>query len=94
MVRNTTRSWLNTGRNVVCDNFFTSIPLAEDLLQQHTTILGTLRQNKPEIPPEMKPNNGREGKSSIFAFSENPAHTCILRSNKRKGYDSSLHRAY
>lgn len=71
VVRNTTRPWLNTGRNVVCDNFFTSIPLAEDLLQEHTTILGTLRQNKPEIPPEMKPNNGREEKSSIFAFSGN-----------------------
>ena len=32
--------------------------------------------------------------SSIFAFSGNRAHTCILHSNKRKGCDNSFHRAW
>ena len=32
--------------NVICDKPFTSVPLAEDLLLQHTTIAGTLRKNK------------------------------------------------
>jgi len=71
VVMNTTAPWHNTGRNIVCDNFFTSIPLAEELLQKHTTIVGTLRQNKPEIPPQMKPNNNRPEKTSIFGFSGN-----------------------
>ncbi|KAI4804290.1 hypothetical protein KUCAC02_025921 [Chaenocephalus aceratus] len=45
----------HTGRNITMDNFFTSIPLAEKLLEKNLTLVGTLRQNKPDIPPVMKP---------------------------------------
>ena len=71
VVLNTTGPWLRSGRNVVCDNLFTSIPLAENLLQQHTTIVGTLRCNKAEIPPEMQPANNRPEHSSLFGFAGN-----------------------
>lgn len=41
-----------SGRNIMCDNWFSSIPLAEDLLNNHNlTIVGTLSKNKREIPP-------------------------------------------
>lgn len=59
------------GRNITMDNFFTSIPLAEKLLEKNLTLVGTLRQNKPDIPPVMKPNKLREKYSSKFGFCGN-----------------------
>lgn len=71
VVKNTTGPWLRSGRNIVCDNFFTSVPLAEELLLEHTTIVGTMRKNKAEIPPEMQANNQRPIGSSMFGFAGN-----------------------
>ncbi|XP_032420180.1 piggyBac transposable element-derived protein 4-like [Xiphophorus hellerii] len=53
------------------DNFFTSVPLAEKLLKNNLTIVGTLRQNKPDIPSIMKPSKSRELHSSEFGFHGN-----------------------
>lgn len=53
------------------DNFFTSVPLAEKLLEKNLTIVGTLRQNKRDIPPVMKPSKLREKYSSEFGFNGN-----------------------
>lgn len=62
---------LNTGRNVTMDNYFTSVPLAQDLVTNHrTTIVGTLRKNKREIPPELLDIKVRPPHSSMFAFSK------------------------
>ena len=62
------RPILTTGRNITTDNWYTSIEIAEALLAKDTTIVGTLKKNKPQIPPEMLPNKTREEKSSIFGF--------------------------
>ncbi|KAJ4937983.1 hypothetical protein JOQ06_002610, partial [Pogonophryne albipinna] len=50
------------------DNFFTSIPLAEKLLEKNLTIVGTLRQKKPDIAPVMKLSKLREKHSSESGF--------------------------
>ena len=71
VVRNTIGPWLRSGRNIVCYNFFTSVPLAEELLLEHTTVFGTLRKTKAEIPLEMQANNERPERSSVFGFAEN-----------------------
>ena len=44
------------GYNVTCDNFFTNKDLAQQLLQQRTTIIGTIRPNRCELPPPKKLN--------------------------------------
>ncbi|KAG8223927.1 hypothetical protein J437_LFUL003735 [Ladona fulva] len=44
---------LGTCRNVTVDNWFTSVPLAEDLLQSKLTLVGTIKKNKRELPQQM-----------------------------------------
>ncbi|KRX60111.1 hypothetical protein T09_14514 [Trichinella sp. T9] len=41
---------------------------AEDLLAKKTTIVGTLRRNKTEVPSELTEAMGREVGSSLFCF--------------------------
>jgi len=60
----------SSGRNVVGDNFFTSVALVEELHQQGLTYVGTMRKNKRDIPPPMFSRN-RQELSSAFAFHEN-----------------------
>ncbi len=55
---------------VTCDNFFTSFPLAEELLRRKLTLVGTIRGNKPELPPELLQLQQRKILSSVFAFTK------------------------
>jgi hypothetical protein len=59
----------NSHRNVVMDNWFTSFPLFHVLLKDYgLTALGTLKKNKPEIPPLFTAAQNRDIPSSIFGF--------------------------
>ena len=60
----------NSNRNVTADNWFSSTPLAEILLQKRLTYLGTLKKNKREIPSEFKPNKNRAVGSSLYGFTK------------------------
>ncbi|KAE9536159.1 hypothetical protein AGLY_007382 [Aphis glycines] len=44
------RPYLNVGRTVVTDNFYTSMPLARELLKNNTHLVGTLRTNRVKLP--------------------------------------------
>ena len=68
VVKDVTKHWLKSGRNIVMDNFFTSVPLAEELLYLHTTVVGTIRKNKPDIPKLMTETKNRPENSTIFGF--------------------------
>lgn len=59
-----------TNRNITCDNWFTSVPLAKSLLQQpyKLTLVGTVRSNKREIPEQCKNSSSRPVGSSMFCF--------------------------
>ncbi|CAH2209962.1 jg3638, partial [Pararge aegeria aegeria] len=45
---------LDTGRVVVCDNFYNSVGLAKYLLQRKTDLCGTLRVNRVDLPWAIK----------------------------------------
>jgi len=49
VVRGAVRHMYGTRRCVTADNFFTSCELANFLLTRNVTLVGTLRENKPEI---------------------------------------------
>lgn len=59
----------NSGRNVTIDNWFTSVPLMKSLLSRNITIVGTIRKNKKEIPPEFIVAKNRDTNTSLFGFS-------------------------
>ena len=68
LVKRLVDPWKNKGRNVTMDNFFTSAELAEYLLKVKTTVVGTMRYNRKEVPRELLKDRQREEKSSIFCF--------------------------
>ena len=62
-----TRPLRGTGRNITCDNWFTSFALAEDLLLHNLTMVGTIKKNKKEIPKQWI-NQKKEKKNKIQVF--------------------------
>lgn len=66
-----TESYHNSNRNVTTDNWFTSVSLVQDLYDNcGMTLVGTIRANKKEVPPEMKDTSSRELGSSAFLFTD------------------------
>jgi len=59
---------LGPGYGITTDNFFTSMDLAEELIDRKLTICGTLRKNKTCIPHEFLPSKTRPLHSSVFGF--------------------------
>jgi hypothetical protein len=58
-----------SGRNVTVDNWFTGVLLAMKLLKDHNLrLLGTIRKNKKEIPPQLVQTKNKAINTSIFCF--------------------------
>ena len=83
VVKQLTAPWRTSGRNVTPDNFFTSIPLAKDLLKGGLTYAGTIRSNKPHMPDAMKANNTRQVNSSLFGFNDQATLVSYVRKEKQ-----------
>ena len=59
------------GRNITFDNLYTSVPLAQKLLERKITSVDTMRHNRKGLPKEIKSMEGREPKSSIVYWEKN-----------------------
>nr|XP_020462270.1 LOW QUALITY PROTEIN: piggyBac transposable element-derived protein 4-like [Monopterus albus] len=81
------------GHNITCDNFFTSYKLRQELLKRKLTMVGTIRKNKPELPPQLLQTKDRPINSSMFMYT---ADTSLVSCVPRKGMNvllmSTLHR--
>jgi len=62
--------YLNKGHRLFLDNFYTSTRLAEFLLEQNTTMVGTVRPNRRNFPADLVATSVDRGESK-FALSEN-----------------------
>ncbi|XP_036317699.1 piggyBac transposable element-derived protein 4-like, partial [Rhagoletis pomonella] len=71
VVKDLVSYYKNSGRNVTCDNFFTSIALADSLANWQISLVGTMKKNKACLPAEFKASSQREELSTLFGFGEN-----------------------
>lgn len=61
---------LGSGYGVTTDNFFTSLLLSKELLQQSKTLTGTIRKNRKEVPKQFIPNKNRAEHSSDILYTK------------------------
>ncbi|XP_029949607.1 piggyBac transposable element-derived protein 4-like [Salarias fasciatus] len=59
--------FLDQGRNVTVDNFFTSLSLAQRLLSRNTTLLGTVNKNHREIPQSARQTDLKQFTTQVFS---------------------------
>uniref|UniRef100_A0A669C9C5 PiggyBac transposable element-derived protein domain-containing protein n=1 Tax=Oreochromis niloticus TaxID=8128 RepID=A0A669C9C5_ORENI len=82
-----------SGHNITCDNFFTSHKLGQEVLKRKLTMVGTIRKNKSELPPQLMTMKNRPVKSSKFVYT---ADTSLVSYVPKKGENvvlmSTLHR--
>ncbi|XP_055918701.1 uncharacterized protein LOC129950807 [Eupeodes corollae] len=50
LVMRLAEKYLDKGYNITTDNYFTSVPLALNLMTRKTTTVGTIKSNKPQLP--------------------------------------------
>ena len=82
------------GYNVTTDNYFTSLKLAEELKQKKTTILGTIRKQRREVPSTELIMKDKELYASEIFSSPFGCSLTIYKAKKKKVVCilSSMHR--
>lgn len=77
VVKRLVHRYYNSGRTVVGDTFFTTLPLCKDLMSHSLAYVGTLRKNKTYVPEAFGANRCREIHSSLFGFHNDDSNdTC------------------
>ena len=61
---------LNSNSNITADYWFTSVNLAQALKKKGLTYVGTLRENKQEVPQEFQAKRSREVSSTLYSFTK------------------------
>ena len=92
------------GYNICCDNFFTSLPLAEKLQQAKLSLVGTIRKNRRDLSKVMtEPHQGCVNSSkfcnthlfpaNLFA-QEKWRNVCIIPTKIYRNSLSFIHHAF
>lgn len=95
VVKRVASSILGTGRNITMDNWFSSIPLIDELQEKHqTTIVSTIKKNKKELPQEFVNPKQRPIYSSLIGYNNGKILTSYIpKKNKCVLVVSSLHQS-
>lgn len=80
-----------SGHNIKCKFFFTSHKLGQELLKRKLTMVGTIRKNKSELPPQLLTTKNRPVKSSKFVYTDDRSLVSYV-PKKGKNVVSTLHR--
>jgi hypothetical protein len=64
LIENLIEPYLDKGRNVTTDNYFSRVHLGESLSARRTTLVETIRNNRQELPPESKLTTSRQHEDS------------------------------
>ncbi|XP_043505326.1 piggyBac transposable element-derived protein 4-like [Polistes fuscatus] len=78
------KPYVGCGRNITTDNFFTSLPLATKLLATKTTIVGTIRANRKELPRLAKLKNDDMALFSTKLYRSNNCMFTVYKAKPRK----------
>ena len=79
------------GRYVSIDRFFTSMTIADWLLDREITTVGTLRTDRIGIPEKVKDTNGREDQSTKYFYCEDLKSLLVSYVvKKKKGWKNVL----
>lgn len=83
-----------SGRNVTCDNFFTSLSLARSLWKKLMTLVGTMKPNRREVPTVLRSTKDHAVCTSLFCYSTDGVQLVCYRAKKNKNVIvlSSQHR--
>ena len=57
--------YFGKGHNLYIDNFYTSLRLANYLIENGTNVTGTIMENRKQFPPKLK-NKSAKGSSSML----------------------------
>ncbi|MBN3292581.1 PGBD4 protein, partial [Polypterus senegalus] len=83
VVMNLMEPFLDKGRTVTTGNFFTSLSLANRLLQRNTTLLGAINKVHRELPPPAKDTSGLEEFSTLVFRTDSTLLTVYVPKKKK-----------
>jgi hypothetical protein len=92
------KSYLDCGRNVTMDNWFTDHDLSKTLLDRKTTLVGTVRNNRRFLPAAAKKTAGRQkgdsvhyyaGRATLCSFWDKRQSPVLLLSTQHAGQANS-----
>ncbi|XP_050063343.1 piggyBac transposable element-derived protein 4-like [Aphis gossypii] len=95
VVMNLTSLYLNAGRTIITDNFYTSLNLANALLENETHLVGTLRCNRVKLPEvtksKLKPGQiiGKENLNGVVVAKWRDKRDVTMLSTRKAGIDLS-----
>ncbi|XP_068215907.1 piggyBac transposable element-derived protein 4-like [Palaemon carinicauda] len=92
VVRRLMEPFTGKGRNVITDNFFTLLQLAEHLKAKNTSIVGTMNKARREIPFQMKSWKGQLYDTLLLKNKDTTLAINQSKKNKTVFILSSLHR--
>lgn len=74
----------NSGRNVTMDRKFTSLPTANALLDQNLTVVGTIMNNRKDVPPELRLQSLKDAIPGTIRFAFRDRETLVSYVPKKK----------